>query len=239
MDRKEQTIVEHLSEFRTRFLWVLGWFFIIFCISLLFSDSLYRYLTSGFEQKLIVLGPNDILWIYISLASLAAFSLTLPFLVYQVWAFIRPALEMKEAQALTAYIPATFICFVAGLAFGFYLVSPAILQVLLSLGENLFDTQLTAENYLTFLFHTTLPIAILFELPVIVAFLTSIGLLNPKYLVQYRRYAYFLLLVIAVMITPADFISDLTMTIPLIFIYEVSILISKRIYRKKERRKST
>lgn len=236
MDRKEQTIVEHLTEFRRRFLWVLGWFFLVFCGSLLYADSLYGYLTVGFKQKLIVLGPNDILWIYISLASLMAFSLTLPFMVYQMWAFIRPALEVKEARAILAYIPATFLCFVGGLAFGFYLVSPAILQVLLSLGENLFETQLTAENYLTFLFHTTVPLAILFELPVIVAFLTSIGLLQPKFLVQYRRYAYFLLLLVAVIITPADFISDLTMTVPLIFLYEISLLLSRRIARKKERR---
>ncbi|MGT2846184.1 twin-arginine translocase subunit TatC [Streptococcus massiliensis] len=237
MDKKEQTVVEHLTEFRRRFIWVLAWFFVVFCLSLLFSDSLYRYLTAGFQQKLIVLGPNDILWIYISLASLMAFSLTLPFTVYQIWAFIRPALKASEARAVSGYIPATFFCFVAGLAFGYYFVSPAILQVLLSLGQGLFDTQLTAQNYLTFLLHTSLPIAILFELPVLVAFLTSIGLLNPNYLVKYRRYAYFVLLVIAVVITPADFISDLTMTVPLLLIFELSILISKHIFHKKEKRK--
>lgn len=238
MDKKEQTIIEHLTEFRRRFLAVLACFFLVFLVGLLFSADIYRWLTSNFVQKLLVLGPDDILWIYISLASLVAFSLTLPFLVYQVWEFVRPALRANEARAVFAYIPATFLCFVLGLAFGFYFVTPAILQVLLSLGEGLFETRLTAQNYLSFVFHTTIPIACLFELPVLVSFLTSIGLLNPKFLVKYRRYAYFILLVLAVVLTPADFISDLSMTVPLILLYEVSILLSRIIYQRKSTRRN-
>ena len=119
MDKKEQTIIEHLTEFRRRFLAVLACFFVVFLVSLLFSADIFRWLTSNFEQKLLVLGPDDILWIYISLASLVAFSLTLPFLVYQVWEFVRPALRANEARAVFAYIPATFLCFVLGLAFSF------------------------------------------------------------------------------------------------------------------------
>ena len=232
---KEQTVVEHLTEFRWRLMVVLATFFLVFTGALFFVDKLYLFLTGNLQQKLVVLGPNDILWIYISLASLTAFSLTLPMTVYQVWAYIRPALIKEEVGNLFYYIPATFLCFLAGLAFGFYFVTPAILQVLMGIGQDLFVSQLTAENYLAFVYHTTLPIALLFELPVIVAFLTSIGLLSPQFLVKYRRYAYFALLVIAVVITPADFISDLTMTIPLVFIYELSLVISRIIYKKKGR----
>ena len=232
---KEQTVVEHLTEFRWRLMVVLATFFLVFTGALFFVDKFYLFLTGNLQQKLVVLGPNDILWIYISLASLTAFSLTLPMTVYQVWAYIRPALKKEEVGHLFYYIPATFLCFLAGLAFGFYFVTPAILQVLMGIGQDLFVSQLTAENYLAFVYHTTLPIALLFELPVIVAFLTSIGLLSPQFLVKYRRYAYFALLVIAVVITPADFISDLTMTIPLVFIYELSLVISRIIYKKKGR----
>ena len=144
-----------------------------------------------------------------------------------------PALEEKEARALLAYIPAVFICFTVGLIFGFFLVTPAILNVLLSIGDDLFNTQLTAQNYLSFVINTTIPIAILFEFPVVVAFLTSLGILTPSFLTRNRRYAYFILIVIAVVITPADFISDIVMSIPLILIYEISIVISKYIYNKR------
>ena len=234
MDKKELTIIEHLVEFRKRLLAVIICFLLVFCISLLFADQVYQYITQGFSQKLIVLGPNDILWIYLRLASLMAFSLTLPYTVYQVWCFVRPALKTEEAGVIFVYIPATFLCFVLGLAFGFYFVTPALLQVLLGLGENLFVTQLTAQNYLDFVFQTTMPLALIFELPIIIAFLTSIGLIGPGLLVSYRRYAYFILLVLAVILTPADFISDLAMTVPLIVLYEVSIVVSKWIIKRRE-----
>ena len=235
MNRKELTIIEHLVEFRKRLLAVVVCFFLVFCVSLLFADQVYQFITQGFNQKLIVLGPNDILWIYLRLASLMAFSLTLPFTVYQVWSFVRPAFKTEEAGVIFAYIPATFLCFILGLAFGFYFVTPALLQVLLGLGENLFETQLTAQNYLAFVFQTTVPLAFIFELPVIIAFLTSIDLIGPRLLVAYRRHAYFILLVLAVILTPADFISDLAMTVPLILLYEVSIAISKWIFKRKRK----
>ena len=228
-----QSIAEHLTELRRRLIWTILFFIISFVLSLVWSADIYKFLTSNFNNKLIVLGPNDILWIYLTLAGYCAFTFTLPFLSYQVWAFVKPALEQKEAKALLAYIPAVFICFTLGLFFGFYLVVPAILGILLSIGDDLFNTQLTAQNYLSFVINTTIPIAFLFEFPVVVAFLTSLRILTPKFLTNNRRYAYFILIVIAVVITPADFMSDLLMCIPLIFIYEISIIISKYIYNKK------
>ncbi len=166
---------------------------------------------------------------------LVAFSLTLPFLVYQVWEFVRPALRANEARAVFAYIPATSL-FCSGTGFGFYFVTPAILQVLLSLGEGLFETRLTAQNYLSSSF---IP---LFRLP---AFLSCrFCVLSDFYRFaqseifgKYRRYAYFILLVLAVVLTPADFISDLSMTVPLILLYEVSTLLSRIIYQRKSTRK--
>jgi len=217
----EMTIVEHLVEFRRRFIAVVLCFFLVFCITLLFAGQLYAYLTRGFDKPLLILGPNDILWIYINLASLMAFTVTLPFTTYQIWQFVKPGLRDNEARAIFAYIPATFVCFVLGLAFGYYFVSPAILEVLLKLGEGLF---------------TTVPLAVLFELPVVVSFLTSIGIITPVFLTHYRRYAYFILLVLAVILTPADFISDLAMTAPLILLYEVSVTLSKFIYKLKQRK---
>lgn len=208
-------------------------FFLVFCFLLFFANQIYFYVTQAFHRKLIVLGPNDILWIYIRLASLMSFTITLPYTVYHIWSFVKPGLKKEEARAIFAYIPASLFCFLLGLAFGFYFVTPALLEVLLSLGEGLFETQLTAQNYLSFVFQTILPLAFIFELPVIIAFLTSIGLISPELLVTYRRYAYFILLVLAVVLTPADFVSDLAMTAPLILLYEFSIAISKKNMKRK------
>lgn len=232
---KEETIVEHLTEFRQRCIWVLVCFFLTFCLSFFQAPRLYQWLTASFDQRLLVLGPDDIFWIYLQLASLMAFTVSLPFLTYQVWAYVRPALEVGEGRPILIYIPAVFVCFVLGLGFGFYLVTPALLDVLLSLGEDLFETQLTAKNYLEFVLHTTLPVAILFELPVFVAFLTEFSIIGPGILVKYRRYAYFGLLCLAVLLTPANFISDLTMMVPLFLLYELSLGVSYLVYKKKKR----
>lgn len=231
-DDKISTI-DHLTELRRRLIFSLVFFIISFLVSLIWSADIYKFLTSNFSEKLIVLGPNDVLWIYLTLAGMCAITFSIPFICYQIWAFIRPALEEKEAKYLLLYIPAVFICFSAGLIFGFFLVTPAILNVLLSIGDDLFNTQLTAQNYLSFIINTTIPIAILFEFPVVVAFLTSLGIITPRFLTKNRRYAYFILIVVAVVITPADFISDIVMSIPLILIYEVSVVISKYIYKKR------
>ena len=215
----EQTLVEHLSEFRKRLIITIIFFIAVFLVSLLFCSDIYKLLTASFKQKLTVLGPNDILSIYLMLAGICA--------------FIRPALKEKEAKAILSYVPATFILFVTGLSFGFFIVTPALLNVLLSFGKDLFNIQLTANNYLTFVLHTSLPLGVIFELPVIVAFLTSLHILTPQYLIKNRRYGYFILLVVAVVLTPADFISDLTMAAPLILLYEVSISVCKYVYKKR------
>ena len=229
----EQTLIEHLSEFRKRLIITIIFFITIFLISLVFCSDIYKMLTGSFKEKLMVLGPDDILGIYLTLAGICAFSITLPFASYQIWAFIRPALEEKEAKMVLSYVPATFILFITGLSFGFFFVTPALLNVLLSFGDNLFNIQLTANNYLTL--HTSLPLGVIFELPVIVAFLTLLHVLTPQYLIKNRRYGYFALLVLAVVVTPADFISDLTMTAPLILLYEASIIVCKYIYRKRRK----
>ncbi|MFA9492887.1 twin-arginine translocase subunit TatC [Streptococcus sp. E17BB] len=233
MTHKEESILEHLTELRKRLIIVLLTFVGFFILSLYWSPELYRFITSPLKQKLLVLGPNDILWIYVRLASLMSFSLILPFITYQIWAYVRPALKPSEARGVLTYIPAVFACFITGLAFGFYLVTPSLFRVLLSLGDDLFITQITAQNYLSFVWHTTLPLAILFEFPVIIAFLTRLGLVNARFLRSYRRQAYFAMICLAVMLTPADVISDLIMSLPLLLIYEIGIIVSRSVEKKR------
>ena len=139
--------VDHLTELRKRLILSLVFFIVSFIVSLLWSADIYKFLTSNFNNKLIVLGPNDILWIYLTLAGLCAFTFSIPFyLLSKFGHFIKPALEEREARALLAYIPAVFICFSVGLAFGFFLVTPAILNVLLSIGDDLFSTQFNSSK---------------------------------------------------------------------------------------------
>lgn len=169
-DSKQLSLVGHLAEFRSRLIVSLIWFVLWFCLGIFLVDPFYHLVTQFSDQPLLALGPNEILWLYVKVASLVALSASLPFVTYQIWAYVKPALKKEELRAIYWYLPAVFLCFMMGLAFGFYLVAPALLQVLLNWSQELFETRLTVGNYLDFIFGVTLPLGFLFEMPVLVAF---------------------------------------------------------------------
>jgi sec-independent protein translocase protein TatC len=231
---QEMPLIEHLNELRKRLIIVAVAFIVFFVLGFVFVQDLYRWMVQDLEVKLTILGPTDILWIYFMLAGVVAITLTIPVFVWQTWLFVKPALTPKERKITLSYIPATFILFVLGLCFGYFVVLPIVFRFLVGLGNDMFATMFTTEKYFRFVLHMTVPFAVLFELPVIVMFLTSIGLINPYALQKARKYAYFVLIVVAVSITPPDFISDFLVTIPLLLLYEISISISKFVYKKRE-----
>jgi sec-independent protein translocase protein TatC len=212
-----------------------GSFLVLLILSFVFVQDIYYWLIKDLPMKLAVLGPSDILWVYLVLASIIALAATIPIAAHQLWLFIRPALSEKEKSITLVYIPALFILFIAGISFGYFVLFPLVFQFLLSLSQDMFTTFFTTEKYFAFLFRMTLPFGFLFELPVVVMFLTSLGVLNPYKLQKARKYAYFLLILTAVLITPPDFISDILVTIPLVFLFECSLLLSKAMYRKKQK----
>lgn len=235
-DEKRMDIVGHLSELRNRLI-VTGIFFIVFfIIGFIFIKDIYAFFESDFDFKLTVTSPGDIIWIYFTLAGLIAVVGTLPVLCLQLWLFIRPGLTKPERKASLSYIPAIFLLFVLGLVFGYYMFVKLILPFLLSLNDGMFNELFTVDKYFRFLLRVTLPFAFLFELPVIMMFLTSLGIVTPSFLKRIRKYAYFVLLVIAAIITPPDLFLHLLVTVPLILIYEISISLSGIVYRKKLKR---
>jgi len=170
------------------------------------------------------------------LASLIAIAGTLPFFCLQIWSFVRPALTPKEQKVSLSYIPAVFILFIAGLAFGYFLIQPLIFDFLLSLGEGKFNVSFTVDKYFKFLMRITLPFAVFFEIPIIVMFLTSLGIVSPAFLRRVRKYAYFVLVIVGTMISPPDFILQLVVAFPLIVLYEVSIFLSSVVDRRRKKK---
>jgi sec-independent protein translocase protein TatC len=233
MEQRDLDLTGHLEELRKRLIFILGTFILFFSLSFIYIQDLYNWLVKDLEVKLAILGPSDILWVYLSLSCVFAISGTIPMAAYQVWRFVRPALKENERKATLAYIPALFLLFIIGICFGYFVIFPIVFKFLLSLSEDLFLTFFTTEKYFQFLLHMTLPFGFLFELPVVIMFLTSLGVLNPYRLQKMRKYSYFGLIVTAVLITPPDFLSDVLVIIPLIFLYECSVILSKVVYRKK------
>jgi sec-independent protein translocase protein TatC len=234
MNHRDMDLIGHFEELRKRLIFVLGTFILFFIASFIYVQDIYNWLVKDLEVKLAILGPSDILWVYLILSSVVAISGTIPMAAYQTWLFVRPALKVTERKVTLAYIPALFLLFIIGISFGYFVIFPIVFQFLLSMSEDLFMTFFTTEKYFRFLIHMTLPFGFLFELPVIIMFLTSLGVLNPYRLQKARKYSYFVLILIAVFITPPDLLSDILVIIPLIFLYECSVLLSKVVYRRKQ-----
>ncbi|MBO8155020.1 MAG: twin-arginine translocase subunit TatC [Bacillaceae bacterium] len=230
---QEMEVTEHLSELRKRLLWSFLVFVLFFIVGFIYVEDIFRFFENDAQFEFIVLGPGEILWIYMIIASIVAVALTLPFLSLQIWLFVKPGLTPKERRVTITYIPAIFLLFVGGLFFGYFVIKDLILNFLLSLNEGMFEEMFTAEKYFRFIMQVTLPFAFFFEIPIISMFLTSLGIINPMVLKKVRKYAYFVLVILGTMLSPPDFILQLVVAIPLIVLYEVAIVTSQVVYRRK------
>jgi sec-independent protein translocase protein TatC len=233
MDDKELNLVDHLEELRKRIIISALAFIVFFIVGFIYVGDIYKWFVRDLEVKLMVLGPSDIIWIYFMLATIVAVAGTIPVLALQIWLFVKPALRPFERRITLSYIPALFFLFLIGLSFGYFVIFPMVLKFLVNMGAEMFVTNFTAERYFSFIMNMTLPFGVLFELPVVVMFLTSLGIINPFVLARIRKYAYFVLIIIAILITPPDFMSDFVVTVPLLLLYEISINLSKFVYRKR------
>ncbi|MBN8200155.1 twin-arginine translocase subunit TatC [Bacillus sp. NTK034] len=233
MEEKELNLVEHLDELRKRLIITASAFILFFIAGFVFVEDIYKWLVRDLDVKLIVLGPSDIIWVYFMLATVIAVAGTIPVLALQTWLFVKPALTAAERKISLSYVPALFILFIIGLCFGYFVIFPTVLSFLVELGGEMFEANFTADKYFRFVLNMTLPFGVLFELPVVIMFLTSLGIINPYVLTKIRKYAYFVLVVISVVISPPDFMSDILVTIPLLLLYEISINLSKIVYKRK------
>ncbi|MDX8046177.1 twin-arginine translocase subunit TatC [Gracilibacillus sp. S3-1-1] len=233
-NEKEMAFLDHFAELRKRLLWTVLVFVLFFAAGLYFVEEIRNFFLRDIDLTLNLISPEEIIWIIFMIAFVVAFAATLPFLCIQLWLFVRPGLTKKEQRVSLIYIPVIFMLFLSGLAFGYFIFIQLILPFVLSLNDGIFDTMFTVENYFRFIFRVTFPFAIFFEVPVITMFLTSLGIVTPQFLSKTRKYGYFILVIIGTMISPPDFILQIVVAIPLIILYEISIVLSRTVYRKKQ-----
>ncbi|RXJ04624.1 twin-arginine translocase subunit TatC [Anaerobacillus alkaliphilus] len=236
MSDQSMNVLDHLDELRKRIIIILGAFIVFFIASFIFVKDIYDWFVKDLDMPLTVLGPMDIIYVYFLLSGVIALALTVPVIIFQIWLFVKPALTRREQVVTLTYIPASLFLFVAGLSFGYFVVLPLVLNFLFSLGGDMFQMMFTTDKYFQFVLRMTIPFSILFEMPLVVMFLTSLGIVTPKGMIKNRKYAFFFIVVISVLISPPDFISDVLVIIPLIFLYEVSIVLSTIVFRRKRKR---
>jgi sec-independent protein translocase protein TatC len=170
-------------------------------------------------------------------AIITGFIVAFPYVVYQFWSFVKPALYENEKRHASGAVAIMSFLFFIGVLFGYYLIVPFSIDWLGSYSISpIVNNQINILSYISTVVSIVIAGGISFELPVIMYFLSKIGLLTPKFLRKYRRHAYIVLLIIAAIITPPDVLSQTIVSIPLILLYEVSIFISARVDKANRRR---
>lgn len=242
MAERQMTFLEHFSDLRRRIIYVLVTFLVWLIASLTFVSRIYGYLVSPLTNehvKLVVISPGEVVMVYLTAAGLVAIGLTLPFAMYHIWRFVSPGLMPAERRYTLRLLPLTMVMFIAGVAFAWFVVFPMILHFLIQLARTHFLVLFHAGAYFSFMSGICLPFGFVFELPLVVVFLTRIGVITPKLLQKVRRFAYLVIVVLGVFISPPELISHLSVITPMILLYEISIILSMIVHKRVARRTRT
>lgn len=239
MKPEEMSVIEHITELRKRLILVVVLFVIAIIGGFLLSRPIIIYLQHTEEAQNLTLNSfnlTDPLMVYMKFAFIIALIITSPIILFQLWSFVSPGLYEKERRVTLSYIPMSIGLFLSGIAFSYFILFPYVVGFMERISSDLGINQVIGINeYFSFLLQLTVPFGLLFQLPVVIMFLTRLGIVTPMFLVQVRRYAYFILLVIAALITPPELVSHLMVTVPLLILYEISIFVSRFAYRKAQK----
>ena len=226
-DEARMTLIDHLDELRSRIIKVGAVFIVAAVVAWIFVEPIYEALLepSGLEELQFTSLTAPFLT-DIKLTLYSALVLTIPVLLYQAWAFVAPA--VGEVGRLFTYTLITLASalFLAGIAFAYYLVLPIATNFLLTWGEDRFEDIITTDFYLSFVTRFLFAFGIGFEMPAATFVGAKLGLISGDILRKWRRAAIVVNTVLAAALTPADVFSMILLAIPLIFLYEVSILIA-------------
>ena len=233
------SLLEHIKELRRRLMFTAFFFAVFVMAGFFLAKPIILYLQQTDEAKLLTLNAfklTDPLLVYMQFAVIIGAVMTSPLVLYQLWAFISPGLYEKERKVTLSYIPVSIILFLGGIAFSYFILFPFVVEFMTNLSDDLKVNQVIGiYEYFQFLIQLTLPFGLLFQMPVIIMFITRLGLVTPMMLAKIRKYAYFFLFVIAAFITPPDMLSDFMVAAPLLILYEISIIISRISYRKAQK----
>src|SRR5699024_10856404 len=156
------------------------------------------------DHKLLILSPFDVLSFYMTISLALSIGLSIPFICHFIYKFVKPGLTKRESRFFSLYTPLIFLLFLCGLTFGYFVINPISYSFLTSLGAIHFDVMISAREYARFLLFTTVPIALMFELPIVALFLATIEVLTVATLKKIRKWSYVVLALLSALITPPD-----------------------------------
>lgn len=231
-EEKEMTFIEHLEELRWRIIYsligivigtIIAWIF----IDLLVEEILLRPAKES-GVSLQNLKPFGQIFLYFQIALIAGLILSIPNLFYQFWKFISPALRKHERRYILAIVIFSTICFLAGIAFAYFVMLPLALSFAVQFGTQTIKNEFAVDEYMSIIVSVMLAAGLVFELPMLSFFLSKLGILKPSFMRKYRKHSIVIIMIAAAVLTPGtDPVSQVILAIPLVLLYEISILVSK------------
>ena len=244
---KETSFVDHLTELRSRLLKSLIYIFIFFIISYIFAENIYAFLVDPYakavendnvDRRLIYTALHETFITYLKVAFFTSIFVGSPFIITQIWKFVAPGLYKNEKKALLPYLIATPTLFLLGAMLVYYLVMPLAIKFFLSfettsqIGNLPIQLEAKVNEYLSLVMKLIFAFGISFQLPVLLNLLARIGAIDSKYLKERRRYFIVIIFAAAAILTPPDPVTQIGLAIPLLILYELSILSVKMTEKK-------
>ena len=234
---EEATLVEHLDELRSRLIICLLAIVPAFFVTFAFSDEIMDWLTGPLpaDRELVTFGVTEPFTTSIKVSLLAALAVSLPILLWQVWAFLAPAVQPHFERVVLVFVSIATVLFAAGVSFMYWVVLPLALEFLTSYNEELFDIQIRASYYFSFVAFTMLAGGLTFLMPIFLLGLVRLRILTARQLRVNRRYAFVGLLCFAILLPTVDPVSLFFEVVPLVLLYEATIWIAVLMERRWER----
>ena len=223
------TLVEHLDELRTRIIICIVALVVTVGVCFWQNHTLLDIVNQPLPNdiKPITLSPAEPFLTTFKLSMYAGLILALPLLLYQAYAFILPALSPSERRTIVPFLVMVPVLFVMGVVFGYYVVLPAALKFLLNFNDTIFNNQIRAADYYSFVTITLLAMGLVFQVPMGILAIVRLGIVTIEQLRKNRRYAYLILAIIAMLLPGTDPVTMLVELVPLLLLYEVSILLAR------------
>jgi sec-independent protein translocase protein TatC len=239
----EMTLLEHLEDLRKRIWYSFLAIFVVLIPAWFFSKPIFEVLSKPVTRflppgvKMAYTGLTDPFMLYIKVSFLAAIFISSPFIFLQLWYFVAPGLYQKEKKYVVPFVLFTTVFFLMGAAFGFLVMFPWACRFFLQMGSD-FNPVITVNQYFGFSLKLLLGIALVFEMPTLVFFLSKIGLITSRWMVKNFKYAVLGVFVIAAVITPTpDMVTQSILAVPMLALYGLGILIAFFFGKEKKARK--
>lgn len=254
MEDSKLPLTAHLAELRKRIVISSVVLLITFVVLFNFSEYLFEFLTFPLKSEmkidftdpylhikekpavaLVFLAPAEAFWMHMKVSFVASFIVALPLIFYQIWKFISPGLMSNEKKYLIPFLLVSTTLFLVGALFCFVIILPFAMTFLLGYKTGTLSPMISVGSYVDFCLKFIVAFGAVFELPLVIIFLTKFGIVSPDSLAKHRKYAVLFSFVAAAALTPTpDAFNQILMSIPIILLYEIGILLSRIMFRKKK-----